>query len=890
MSYLFIAEKPSLGRSVAAARAAMLGVREETGSGYTKVGSDVITWVAGHFYELQPPGFYKPEWQTWRIESLPLLPDRFQRKVIDDDFATKQIGLIRNFLKNADFVVNVGDAGREGQLLIDEVLQELKWDPFNAKTKRLWLQSLTEKDIIAAMNKMFANSDKKALFEAAFERQKADWMHGLTLTRFYTVKAQQSGAKTTLSIGRVQTPTLKLVVDRDREIENFKPVKHFRPLGLFKHANGTFRAAWVIPEDHQGVDSEGRLIEKSVADAVLAQINGKQGQITGYEVTKKSKAAPLPYTLDSLTKACTSKFGMTGDEVAKTLQKLYEEHKIVSYPRTECEYLPTSVLKEDAPTIMAALKGSSSTAKAAENANLSLRSAAWNDSKITDHYGIIPTTGFSAAKYSQLSTPEKNMFDLIASRFIEQFYPDQTWNSTSVTVAVEKHRFKANGQTPISQGWRAVQDGFNEDDDPDAEKEDDQTIPVMKKGDGITVEGGSIKDDTTKPPSYFNDGTLREAMKYIYKFVSDPEIKKRLKDGGLGTAATRKDIIENLLEKGSLKRKGKTGLTSTEQGRSIIDAVPGNVSSPEMTAIWEQQLGRIERGEASAEQFNQAIRKNLTDLIERIKNVEIKIKGQTIKPLPGHGNPCPSCGQGKLITREIIKKDKTKKIVLACSLADFKNPEACKYIDWGDGPKVEVEPLPDHGKACPECAKKGKKGTMLTRMIGQGPNKGHRFLACDQWVKGDPKSCSHNEGLPERAEPSEKMEGDGTTCPKCKKGTLRTRVAKSGNLYLSCDNWRAGDKKSCDHRVFGEDKVEPIEGHGLKCEKCGKGVMTTRSAKGGSFLKCSEAPKCEAVIFPSTYQSAKKPSSGSAFARNKPSSGSASPPRRPGNPGLPKRK
>lgn len=866
MGYLFIAEKPSLGREVAKARASMLGVREESSNGYIKVGQDIITWVAGHFYELQPPGYYKPEWQSWRIESLPLLPDRFERKASDNDFATKQLGIIRNFLKSVDSVVNVGDAGREGQLLIDEVLQELKWDPFNGKTKRLWLQSLTEKDIISAINKMFNNSDKKSLFEAAFERQKADWMHGLTLTRFYTVKAQQAGAQVTLSIGRVQTPTLKLVVDRDREIENFKPVRHFRPIGLFRHDNGAFRAAWVIPDDFEGLDSEGRLIDKAVAEKLLARIGGKSGKITGYEVSKKSKSAPMPYTLDSLTKACTTKFGMTGDEVAKTLQKLYEEHKIVSYPRTECEFLPTSILKEDAPAIIAALKGSSSTSRAAASANLSLRSSAWNDSKITDHYGIIPTTGFSAEKYARLDKGEKDMFDLIANRFIEQFYPDQTWNSTVVNVEVDGLKFKANGQQPLNQGWRAVQDGFNEDDDPDAEKEDDQSIPIMKKGDPVSVEGGSLKDDTTKPPPYFNDGTLREAMKFIYKFVTDPEIKKRLKDGGLGTAATRKDIIENLLEKGSLKRKGKTGLTSTDQGRAIIDAVPGKVSSPEMTAIWEQQLGRIERGEASAEQFNQAIRKSLTDLIESIRNVDLKIKG-TIKPLPGHGTPCPSCGKGTLITRQIVlKKDKSKKIILTCSANDHNDPNSCKYVDWGDGPKVVVEPLPDHGKTCPKCG----KGKMLTRMINKGEHQGKRFLSCDQWSKDNPKSCSHSEGLPERPKPSETMEGDGTKCPKCKKGTLRTRQSKAGKIFLACDNWRAGDKKSCDHVVWGEDKIEAMEGHGVKCEKCGTGVMMTRQGKGGRFLSCNSYPKCDNAVFPDDYQRQSKPSGGGgAFSKGK---------------------
>lgn len=890
MEHLFIAEKPSLGREIAKARASMLGVREESSTGYIKVGNDVITWVMGHMYELQPPEYYNPKWATWRIEDLPLTPDRFVRKAGSQDYQVKQLGIIRNLLKSAQVVVNVGDAGREGQLLIDELLQEMKWDPFGPNTKRLWIQSLTEKDLIAAMNKMFPNKDKRALFDAAFERQTADWMHGLTLTRFFTVKAQQAGAKATLTIGRVQTPTLKLVVDRDREIENFKPVKHYKATGIFQHQNGKFRAVWMMPDDYEGTDPDGRLIDKKVAEAVASKIAGKRGKITGFEVKKKSKSPPLPYTLDSLTKACTSKFGMTGKEVADTLQKLYEEHKIVSYPRTETEYLPTSILKEDAPSIIAALAGAEKTKQAASNANLRIRSAAWNDAKITDHYGLIPTTGFSADKYARLSPAEKNMFDLIANRFIEQFYPDQEWNSTTVNVNVEGFNFKATGQQPLNPGWRAVQEGIAEDEEPDPEKEDDQSIPVMKKGDDVSVETSEIKDDVTKPPAYFNDGTLREAMKFIYKFVSDPEIKKRLKDGGLGTAATREAIIGNLLDKGSLKRRGKTGLTSTDQGRAIIDAVPSNVSSPELTAIWEQQLARIEREEASAEQFNQAIRKSVNDLISKIKNVEIKIKGQTVKPLPGHGEVCPSCGKGTLITREVVmKQDKSKKRILTCSLFDRNDPNSCRYTDWGDGPKVEVEPLPGHGKTCPTCG----KGKMLTRMIGQGEHKGKRFLACDQWSKDDKNSCKHTEGLPERPQPkapSELMPGDGTKCPKCKKGILRTRQAKSSDkLFLACDNWRPNDKSSCDYVMWGEEKVEPLDGHGQKCDKCGNGTMITKQNKNGRFLSCSTYPTCTNAVFPDSYQSSKPRGSTPAFKSRSPSSASsasasAKPARRPGFP------
>lgn len=867
MSYLFIAEKPAMGRDIAKARASMLGVSQEVGTGFIKVGPDIVTWVIGHLYELQPPEHYDPKWKFWRIEDLPIIPAKFERRAAEEDYQVKQLRIIRELLKKADTVVNVGDAGREGQLLIDELLQEMKWDPFGPKTMRLWISSLAEKDVIAGMNRMFPNKDKLALFEAAFQRQMADWIHGLSLTRFYTAKARLAGSSATLSIGRVQTPTLKLVVDRDRAIENFKRVKHYRPSGFFRHANGTFKADWEIPADSEGMDPEGKyLIDKKVADAVAAKIMGKEGRVTDCTTQKKRKSPPMPYTLDSLTKACTSKYQMTADEVAAVMQKLYEEHKIVSYPRTDCEYLPVTILKEDAPAILTALAGNVSTDKAAQKADLKLRSAAWNDAKITDHYGIIPTANFTPAKYAVLSQAEKNVFDLIAQRFIVQFYPDQEWNSTAVTIAIEGYKFRTTGRVPLAAGWTSVYNTSEEGDEPDPDQETDQALPEMKKGDSVVVDRTVINDSTTSPPSAFNDGTLIEAMKFVYKFVTNPEIKKRLKDGGLGTSATRGPIIKNLLQKGYLKRKGKTGLISTEQGRAIIDAVPDSISSPELTAIWEQQLDRIQRGEADPQQFHQAIRKSVTELIERVKNVDIKIKGQTIEPLPGHGNACPSCGKGTLVTRQVtMKKDGAKKRVLSCSAYNKDDPNSCRYVDWGDGPKVEVPPLPEHGKTCPKCG----KGKMLTRMVGQGEHKGLRFLSCDQWSKDDPKSCSHSEGLPERPKPTETMEGDGTTCPKCKKGTLRTRQGKSGKLFLACDNWRAGDKKSCDHVVWGEDKIEPLEGHGAKCDKCGTGLMMTKQAKGGRFLSCNTYPKCDNAVFPDSYNSPKKSGGGNVSFGNR---------------------
>lgn len=793
--HLYIAEKPSLAEAIAKARASILGVKAQKGQGSWTVGNDAVTWLFGHMYELANPDDYDASLKQWKIEHLPIIPDKWRRSPHKDKAA--HLKIIKELLKNSKYVVNAGDAEREGQLLVDELLEEMGWDPFSSKTKRVWVSSMAEKDVIKAINDQFPNVDKRNLSIAAVLRQRADWLHGLNLTRMYTILARNSGANMLISVGRVQTPTLKLVVDRDREIESFKPVDHYLPTGLFKHENGSFRADYIIPDDCEGLDSEGRLIDKKVADAIGLKISGKTGKITEFSTSIKSKAPPLPYSLSALQAECSSKLSLTAQETLEVAQSLYETHKATTYPRSDSRYLPRTILNDEAPGIMAALASTPGLDAAAQKADLKLRSKAWDDSKVTDHHGIIPTSEFSSAKLAKMSPVERKVFELIAKAFIAQFHPDQTWKSVVAKLNVEGENFKATGRIPIANGWRVVY-GAEADDEDDEEKESDQNLPAMIKGDPVLAEKGAVTAKRTTPPPYFNDGTLIAAMTNVHKFVTDPEVKKRLRENdGLGTEATRANIIETLLKRKFLERKGKTKLVSTKEGRSVVDALDNEVTSPGLTAIWEAQLQKISRGEASETQFTEILLKSLRSMIEKGKGKTVTIKGASIEPLPGHGESCPKCGAGKMVTRMLNKGEHKGKKFLVCDAYNKDDPNSCRHAVWPNSPKKDVKPIEGHGETCPQCG----KGKLATREIQKGDHKGKKFLSCDAWSKDDPNSCNYSKWPEAKVAP---MDGHGSTCTKCNKGIMVTRLIgkgdNKGKTFLSCNAY-----PNCDNAIFPDN-------------------------------------------------------------------------------------
>lgn len=830
--HLYIAEKPSLAEEIAKALADINNTKASKSNGAWQVGEDEVCWLFGHMYELCEAKEYDERFQKWNMDDLPIIPEKWKLKVIDDKKG--HVSGIASRLKKAKYVVNAGDAAREGQLLVDELLIENGWDAFSENTKRLWVKSYARKDLISAIESMKPNSEMERLYLAAICRQRADWLHGINLTRLYTNKARAGGTDQLVSVGRVQTPTLRLVVDRDLEIKNFKAVDHYLPQFLFTHENGTFEASYILPDDGPGQDSEGRLTDKAVAQEVMDRVAGKQGQVTQFDAKDKSKSPPLAYSLSALQTECSAKLGLSAKQTLEVAQKLYDPPlKLTTYPRSDSRYLPMAIFKDEAPAILENLsKVDAQLGAAAQNANTKLKSPTWNDSKTSDHHGIIPTMEATADKIAKLSGVEAKVFDIIAKTFVSQFYPDQRWKALSAKVAVGDDRFTASGRKEIDAGWKVVFSGeSSKSEDEDAEGEDaGQSLPTMSKSDPVTAGQGEVKAKRTTPPPAFTDGTLIAAMSNVHKFVPDSEAKKRLKENdGLGTEATKSNIIETLIKRKFLQRQGKNKLVSTLTGQSVIEALPNEITDPALTAVWEGFLDKVADGELPYEKFMEGQIKNVENRVADGKIADVNIKGgKKITPVEGHGDTCAKCGTGKMMTREVRKGKHKGKKFLSCD----RYPN-CDAVEW---PKPKVDPIEGHGDDCPTC----KQGKMVTRLIQTGEHKGKKFLSCDrypqckavQWPKPKP------------------IDGHGKKCSKCSDGIMETRKSKKGTFFLSCNNY-----PKCDAAEFPQSNVKPMKGDGETCSKCKKGTMRTRKIskgqnKGKTFLSCDKYPECDNSIWP----------------------------------------
>lgn len=865
---LFIAEKPSLAEGIAQARAEQLGVKAEKRSSEVCwiVGDDRVTWLFGHMYDTAGPDAYGPQWKQWSIANLPItVPFDKWKLVISEDKRpapggrpssdkSGHIRAINRLLHDAKRVVNCGDAAREGQLLVDELIIEAGIDPFLPNVSRLWVKSLTRKDMLAALNSMKPNAEKKTLYNSAVCRQRADWLHGMNYTRLYTGLARQSGTDAVIPIGRVMTPTLRLVVDRDRERLHFKEVKHYLPKISFKHEKGAFAANWIIPGDAEGLDAEGRLIDRTVADSICAKIDGQTGRITSFKAELKTKGAPLPFSLSALQAECGARLQMTADETLNIAQALYEKHKATTYPRSDSRYLPTAILKDEVPQIMRSLAATEDFGGIASKADLSLKSAAWDDSKVSDHHGIIPTTEISAAKIAQMDETEFKVFQIIARAFIAQFHPSYKWKATTVDVLCAEERFRANGQLITDQGWKIVY-GAEAIDDEDDKADDAQSVPPMAQGDSVVASGSSVTAKTTSKPPEFTDGTLITAMVNAHRFEVNPELKKKLKEGdGIGTEATRAATIQKLLRSKMLERKGKDRLVSGEFGRSIIDMLPEEMRSLGMTALWEGLLSQVEKGAMAPELFLDRQMKNIADKVSASRDTKITVKGVTggIRPIPGHGASCPKCKIGVLMTREVFKGDDKGKKYLSCS----------RYPDCSYRAAKLVEPMPGDGKTCATCG----TGHMFTHEGVSKEGKPYRCLMCSNFP-----DCKAVEWGARSAGPEvPPIPGHGEVCEVCRVGKMMTKqiTAKTGKTYivLACDNYPA-----CKTTKWPSDAPasNPMPGEGKECTVCHKGVMKTKEwTKDGVTkrrLSCSNYPACKNTIWDDSKPQGKDaPSSGTS--------------------------
>ena len=632
---LYIAEKPSMGLEIAKCLPGPM----RRGDGFIETGGGTVTWGFGHLLRQAEPQEYDEKYKKWRAEDLPIVPQEW--KLIVEASAKKQFGIVKDLIARADEIVHAGDPDREGQLLIDEMLDYVG----NTKpVRRILLNALDEKSIREANDHLRDNRDFAPLKESALARARADWIIGMNLSRAYTLAARRAGHDMTLPVGRVKTPTLALVVRREREIKDFHATLYYTIKAEFVHANGRFTAVWKPGEEQAGLDAEGRLVDKTEAEAKLtafSEMDG-EGRIETYTKARKEEPPRLPFSLSSLQVFAGRRFGYEPQQVLDTAQALYEK-KLTSYPRSDCEYLPKNQLAS-AVTILKNLADGEEKELAAwaVGADGKLRSRAWDDKKITAHHAIIPTT--VKVNPATLTPMQRDIYFLIAQAYLAQFYPAHVYDQTKVGVRYGGERFTASGRTVRDMGWKALYAGKNADKEEPPESDDTAALPAMKKGDSVRYAEGKLAEKQTKPPSRFTPATLLAAMKDIHKYVKDAEAKKRLRAvSGIGTEATRAAIIEDLIRRRFLKAQGKKKqLVPQSVAELLVDALPDAMTYPDKTAVWEDELASMAAGEGGMERFLTQQAAFAGELCEAALGVKMAAGGEY---------RCPRCHQGALIRR-----------------------------------------------------------------------------------------------------------------------------------------------------------------------------------------------------------------------------------------------
>ncbi|QCE35793.1 DNA topoisomerase III [Acetobacteraceae bacterium] len=619
---LFIAEKPSVAKAISES----LGIVKRDKGFITCKNGDLVTWCVGHVLEQAEPDAYtsddipktKSGKKLWREEDLPIIPEKWLLEVKKE--TKDQVKVIQSLLKQASVVINAGDPDREGQLLIDEVLDYFH---FKGETLRYWASAQDEASVQKALSALKPNKAFEKFGLAARARSKADWLYGMNLSRAYTLASKRTGAPVLLSVGRVQSAVLNLIVTRDKQIKNFRPKNYFRIIAEINHKNGSFIASWKPTEEQNGLDEENRLLDEKIADALLAKIQNKTGEITSFEEKAGKLEPPLCLDLGSLQIKANAKYGFSSEEVLNICQSLYEIHKLTSYPRSDCGYLPEDQFKE-APEVLSSLsKNYPALSSLIAKANTALKSKVWNDKKITAHHGIIPTK--KIGDLSQLSDKEIKIYDLICRTYLAQFFSAQTFQNTKIDISISEEKFTAQGKTITSKGWTEILSTEKEENSKEGEEDKEQTLPKVAQNDPILCQKSEKKSLQTKPPRPFTEGTVISAMINVHKFIDDPKQQKILKDGeGIGTPATRASILSELKKKEYIEEKGKN-LLSTKLGQELIDCLNPKIKSPVMTAVFERFLKQIEDGSMTEEAFITLSSKEVTLEVARLKDPKINL-------------------------------------------------------------------------------------------------------------------------------------------------------------------------------------------------------------------------------------------------------------------------
>lgn len=603
-----IAEKPSVAREIAD----VLGAKLKK-NGYIEGNGYQVTWTFGHLCTLKEPHDYDPRWRIWALSTLPMMPPRFGIKLIENETYKAQFQVIEQLMQNADMIVNCGDAGQEGELIQRWVMQKAR---AKCPVKRLWISSLTEEAIREGFNHLEDSSKFQHLYEAGLCRAIGDWLLGMNATRLYSLKygGGYSRDRKVLSIGRVQTPTLALIVNRQNEIDNFKPEPYWELKTLYR--------------DTLFSSTKGKFKLKEDGDKLLEMVKGSDFVITDIAEKKGKEFAPRLFDLTSLQVECNKRFGFSADETLKLIQSLYEK-KVTTYPRVDTTFLSDDIYPK-VPKTLEGLVAYKEFTDPLRGKKLPKGKRVFDNSKVTDHHAIIPT-GVPATNLSQ---QEMMVYDLVARRFIAEFYPDCEISTTTVLGKVADIEFKASGKQILKPGWRTVEQrpqpgigaqpqSAQTDGQPQDENASDgaelKIMPNFVKGES-GPHTPSLKETWTTPPKPYTEATLLRAMETAGKFVDNEELRDALKENGIGRPSTRAAIIETLFKRGYIRRERKS-LFPTDTGRELISTIHEDLlKSAELTGIWERKLRQIERGDYSAQAFIDELKTMVGDVVFHVMN------------------------------------------------------------------------------------------------------------------------------------------------------------------------------------------------------------------------------------------------------------------------------
>ncbi len=642
-----VTEKPSVARDIAR----LLGAKDRH-DGYYEGNGYQVTWTFGHLCCLKEPNDYTDQWKRWSLAALPMIPQRFGIKLIEDDGIKKQFKVIESLIANADEVINCGDAGQEGELIQRWVYQKARC---NKPVKRLWISSLTDESIIEGFSKLQDAANFDNLYYAGLSRAIGDWILGMNATRLYTLKyaKREVGSQSVLSIGRVQTPTLALIVAKQREIEHFIPEDY-----------------WEIKTRYRDTifnSTKGKFKLESAASEIVTTIKDLPLKVTSVSKKKGREAPPRLFDLTSLQVECNKKFGYSADETLRLIQSLYEK-KVTTYPRVDTTFLSDDIYPK-IPGIMQAMRPYAPIVEPLlGGAKLPKSKKVFDNSKVTDHHAIIPTNVDPSSVF--LSREEKMVYDIIAKRFIAAFYPDCEFSTTTVMAQVGDFEFKATGKEIIKEGWRVI---FNKDknstsDTKDNDENDNGIMPSFSEGESGPHEPSLLKK-TTQPPKPYTEGTLLRAMETAGKLVDDDELRDAMKENGIGRPSTRAAIIETLHKRHYIAKQRKS-LVATAAGIMLIDTIKEELlKSAKLTGLWENKLRKIERGDFSAGQFIDELKVLVNDIVLNVLKdnsaTTIAVQSLVKKPKPTEKEKkprkprvrlksieeikCPKCGKGHII-------------------------------------------------------------------------------------------------------------------------------------------------------------------------------------------------------------------------------------------------